>query len=393
MSVQADIIRLDTDGLVAALRGRRGGTWAHWQLALSYARYLSPEFHLWCNTVVRAAMEWRGGPPAAEHDPLLPAPRPAVPRPAPPARHPRAARGGPDVPGPLGPGPAARTGGGTSPSAARPTSPRWRPPSPSVASAPAAAAGASSPRAAGRAARRRVRPLLPSRPEQAGAWLADLPAMPCRADLWRLPRPLPAHARVPRLPGRGARAPAPGVDRPQRPSEVAPHPPSPRRARREPHDLPTRSWGFSRFGVVPAYAQAVSGAGWNRAGSRPAPRAAHRCDGAARSSSALGRSLPSQSGPMLWKVRARSAPLRASWLTAYDSPLHAEIEAFPRAGPAGGLHGHRAGEALLLRSCTRGFAPRGPHPGAGSRARGNGCGPTPHFVRTCGPGPAPASAP
>ena len=69
--LQEDIIRLDPDGLVAALRGRRGGTWAHWQLALSYARYLSPEFHLWCNTVVRAAMERRGGPPGAEHDPLL----------------------------------------------------------------------------------------------------------------------------------------------------------------------------------------------------------------------------------------------------------------------------------------------------------------------------------
>src|SRR3712207_2355569 len=47
------------------------GTWAHWQLALSYARYLSPAFHLWCNTVVRAAMERRAGPPAADHDPLL----------------------------------------------------------------------------------------------------------------------------------------------------------------------------------------------------------------------------------------------------------------------------------------------------------------------------------
>jgi hypothetical protein len=67
----AGIFRPDGDGFVAALRGRRGGTWAHWQLALSYARYLSPEFHLWCNTVVRAAMEWRGGPPGAEHDPLL----------------------------------------------------------------------------------------------------------------------------------------------------------------------------------------------------------------------------------------------------------------------------------------------------------------------------------
>ena len=48
---------LDTDGFVATVRGRHGGTWAHWQLALPYARYLSPAFHLWCNTVVRAAME------------------------------------------------------------------------------------------------------------------------------------------------------------------------------------------------------------------------------------------------------------------------------------------------------------------------------------------------
>ena len=61
--LEEDIIDVDPDGLVAALRGRRGGTWAHWQLALPYARYLSPEFHLWCNTVVRAAMERRAGPP------------------------------------------------------------------------------------------------------------------------------------------------------------------------------------------------------------------------------------------------------------------------------------------------------------------------------------------
>ncbi|MBL6081685.1 KilA-N domain-containing protein [Belnapia sp. T18] len=54
--IQDDIIRLDPDGFVATARGRLGGTWAHWQLALAYARYLSPEFHLWCNTVVRAAL-------------------------------------------------------------------------------------------------------------------------------------------------------------------------------------------------------------------------------------------------------------------------------------------------------------------------------------------------
>ena len=37
----------------------RGGTWAHWQIGLAYAKYLSVEFHMWCNTVVRAAMEGR----------------------------------------------------------------------------------------------------------------------------------------------------------------------------------------------------------------------------------------------------------------------------------------------------------------------------------------------
>ncbi|MCB4825539.1 KilA-N domain-containing protein [Roseicella aerolata] len=68
--VHDHIIALEPDGFVATLRGRHGGTWAHWQLALSYARYLSPEFHLWCNTVVRRAMTWRVGPPMAEHDPL-----------------------------------------------------------------------------------------------------------------------------------------------------------------------------------------------------------------------------------------------------------------------------------------------------------------------------------
>ena len=37
--------------------GRNPGTWAHWQIALAYAKYLSPEFHMWCNTVVRERME------------------------------------------------------------------------------------------------------------------------------------------------------------------------------------------------------------------------------------------------------------------------------------------------------------------------------------------------
>lgn len=43
-------------------RGIGGATWAHWQIGLAYAKYLSPEFHMWCNTVVRERME---GKPAA----------------------------------------------------------------------------------------------------------------------------------------------------------------------------------------------------------------------------------------------------------------------------------------------------------------------------------------
>ncbi len=39
--------------------GNRPGTWAHWQIGLAYAKYLSPEFHVWCNTVVRERMEGR----------------------------------------------------------------------------------------------------------------------------------------------------------------------------------------------------------------------------------------------------------------------------------------------------------------------------------------------
>lgn len=37
--------------------GEGGSTWAHWQLAMAYAKYLSPEFHAWCNEVVRAVMQ------------------------------------------------------------------------------------------------------------------------------------------------------------------------------------------------------------------------------------------------------------------------------------------------------------------------------------------------
>lgn len=43
--------------IIKAGRGRNGATYAHWQIGLAYAKYLSPEFHMWCNEVVRAHME------------------------------------------------------------------------------------------------------------------------------------------------------------------------------------------------------------------------------------------------------------------------------------------------------------------------------------------------
>lgn len=49
------------DSHVEILRTIRGGTdsatWAHWQLGMAYAQYLSPEFHAWCNDVVRKVMQ------------------------------------------------------------------------------------------------------------------------------------------------------------------------------------------------------------------------------------------------------------------------------------------------------------------------------------------------
>lgn len=51
-------------------RGQGGETLAHWQIALAYAKYLSPEFHMWCNQVVRERMEGHQpiGIPAATLD-------------------------------------------------------------------------------------------------------------------------------------------------------------------------------------------------------------------------------------------------------------------------------------------------------------------------------------
>ncbi len=51
--------------IIEAERGRDGATWAHWQVGLAYAKYLSPAFHAWCNEVVRPARLTPGSAPAA----------------------------------------------------------------------------------------------------------------------------------------------------------------------------------------------------------------------------------------------------------------------------------------------------------------------------------------
>jgi hypothetical protein len=38
--------------------GRYGGMYAHYQIVLAFAQYLSPEFHIWCKEVVKERWEF-----------------------------------------------------------------------------------------------------------------------------------------------------------------------------------------------------------------------------------------------------------------------------------------------------------------------------------------------
>lgn len=58
----AMISNAPVEGIWKGTRGNGGSTWAHWQIGLAYAKYLSPEFHAWCNTVVRERMEGKPAP-------------------------------------------------------------------------------------------------------------------------------------------------------------------------------------------------------------------------------------------------------------------------------------------------------------------------------------------
>lgn len=50
-------INMGKTHILKTKRGVGGGTWAHWQLALSYAQYLSPELHLAVNQVFKERLE------------------------------------------------------------------------------------------------------------------------------------------------------------------------------------------------------------------------------------------------------------------------------------------------------------------------------------------------
>ena len=47
------LARCIKDGLVKRTPGINGGTFSHWQVALAYAKYLSPEMHMAANAVFR----------------------------------------------------------------------------------------------------------------------------------------------------------------------------------------------------------------------------------------------------------------------------------------------------------------------------------------------------
>lgn len=52
----------DPQSLLKSSAGRYGGTFGHYQIALAYAKYLSPEFHIWANEVIKERFEEEADP-------------------------------------------------------------------------------------------------------------------------------------------------------------------------------------------------------------------------------------------------------------------------------------------------------------------------------------------
>lgn len=51
------VLRKSDDEIFDVARGRNAQTFAHWHIAMAYARYLDPAFAVRCNEIVRAHME------------------------------------------------------------------------------------------------------------------------------------------------------------------------------------------------------------------------------------------------------------------------------------------------------------------------------------------------
>jgi len=53
----AKSLNVNAGDIYKTRRGKHGGTWVHWQIALAYAKYLSPEFHAWANQAIKDRIE------------------------------------------------------------------------------------------------------------------------------------------------------------------------------------------------------------------------------------------------------------------------------------------------------------------------------------------------
>lgn len=51
--------------VIKTKKGKSGGTWGHWQVALTYAQYLSPDLHAFCNQIVGERVQEEQNPELA----------------------------------------------------------------------------------------------------------------------------------------------------------------------------------------------------------------------------------------------------------------------------------------------------------------------------------------
>ena len=58
-------LKVGLSHLLETTKGRTGGTFAHWQIALAYAKYLSPELHMFVNECFKDRMEEEQNPELA----------------------------------------------------------------------------------------------------------------------------------------------------------------------------------------------------------------------------------------------------------------------------------------------------------------------------------------